>query len=363
VTSETDPPIPVQDHGGNTREVCSRLGLERVLDFSASINPLGQPEGLREYLSSHWEEVAAYPDRHCGAFLSAVAAQHGVPRTGLVAGNGSAELIDLLLRAYSPRRLVLAPPDFGLYREVAPEGLEVVEAPRLGALGYAPDLSGLADLLRPGDLVLLSNPGNPSGQYTDPMEFGPLLAACARREAHLALDEAFVDFQPGPTCLPLVAGDSHLSVFRSLTKFYGIPGLRLGLLAASPELVGAVRRLQVPWSVNALAQLAGRYCMADAEWATRSVRAVAKLRSQLAVGLGAIPGIRPLDSSANYLLLQLQTPAPTATRLYSDLAHRGILVRHCGSFGLGEHFLRVAVRTTEENRRLISTLAELANDW
>ena len=123
MASTTDRPLPLQDHGGNTRQVCSSLGLEQVLDFSASINPLGQPEGLREHLVSHWDEVSHYPDRDCAALVAALAAHHRVPPECLVAGNGSAELIALLLRALAPRRLLLAPPDFGLYREVAPQGL------------------------------------------------------------------------------------------------------------------------------------------------------------------------------------------------------------------------------------------------
>lgn len=348
--------LPPQDHGGNTRQVCARLGLEQVLDFSASINPLGQPEGLREHLWAHWDEVAHYPDRACAELTAALAAHHGVPEACLVAGNGSAELIALLLQAFAPRRLVLAPPDFGLYREVAPPGVPVVEVPRREAEGFAPDLGALAAAVGPGDLVLLSNPGNPSGQYTPPADLEPLLNACDERGAHLAVDEAFADFQDGPACLGQAAIRPCLSVLRSLTKFYGIPGLRLGFLTAAPDTAAAVRRLLVPWSVNALAQRAGRYCLADAQWPGRSVAAVATLREELVAALAAVPGLRPLASAANYLLVELRPPAPPADRLYQALARRGVLVRHCGSFGLGQRYVRVAVRTAPENRRLLDAL-------
>ena len=359
MASTTDLPLPVQDHGGNTRQVCASLGLEEVLDFSASINPLGQPPGLRDHLFAHWEEVAHYPDRDCDALVAALAAHYGTPPECLVAGNGSAELIALLLRALSPRRLLLSPPDFGLYREVAPPGLPVVEVPRREQHGFAPDLPALAAAVGPGDLVLLSNPGNPSGHYSPPGDLAGLHAACAARRAHLAVDEAFADFQDGPTCLPRVASDPHLTVLRSLTKFYGIPGLRLGFLAAAPEPAAAVRRLLVPWSVNALAQRAGRYCLADAQWPARSVAAAAELRRDLSADLAALPGLRPLGSAANYLLVALEPPGPPADRLYAALAQRGILVRHCGSFGLGQRYVRVAVRPADENRRLVTVLAEL----
>lgn len=355
--------LPVQDHGGNAREACALFGVEEMLDFSASINPLGQPNGLRDHVLSRWEEVERYPDRRCDGFLDAVAAHHRVPKLQLVAGNGSAELIDLILRAYLPTRLLLSPPDFGLYRELAPAGLEVVEVPRLASLGYAPDCAALASGVRPGDLVLFSNPGNPSGQYTNPDHLGTLYEACSRNEAQLVVDEAFADFQPELTCMPMAAQHSRLGVLRSLTKFYGIPGLRLGFLLTSVGNAEAVRNLQTPWSVNALAQQAGSYCLADRGWTTRSIRAVAELRAELTAGLESIPGILPLDSAANYLLLELAHPAPPAHLLYGALAQHGILVRHCGSFGLGEKYLRVAVRTRAENLRLVTTLAELARNW
>ena len=229
--------------------------------------------------------------------------------------------------------------------------------PRRGDHGFALDLAALAAEVDAGDLVLLSNPGNPSGHYTHPADMADLQAACAKRGAHLAVDEAFADFQDGPTCLPQVVADPHLTVLRSLTKFYGIPGLRLGFLAAAPELAAAVRRLLVAWSVNALAQRAGRYCLDDDRWANRTVATVAKLRQDLRVALAALPGLRPLDSAANYLLVALEPPAPPADHLYRALAKRGILVRHCGSFGLGQKFLRIAVRPAEENRQLVAALA------
>ena len=359
----TDPALPLQDHGGNIRQIQRRLGLEQVLDFSASINPLGQPAGLREHLFSHWQDVAHYPDRECSRLVAAIAARHRVPVTQLVVGNGSAELIELLLRAFRPNRLVLSPPDFGLYREVAPEAVATLAVPRRKDRGFAPDIAALTATLRDGDLVLLSNPGNPSGYYAPPEELTPLAATCADRGAHLVVDEAFAEFQPGATSLPLVGAKADRSVLRSLTKFYGIPGLRLGFLASPPERAQAVRRLQVPWSVNALAQLAGCYCLDDPGWTTTSIATVTGLRSELAMALAALPGVQPLDSAANYLLLRLDSPAPPAQRVYSDLARRGILVRHCGSFGLGESYLRVAVRGPEENQRLVENLSDLASSW
>jgi threonine-phosphate decarboxylase len=321
---------------------------------------LGTPPGLREHLFDRWEEVLHYPDRTCGACAEAVAERFGVPRDALVMGNGSAELIGLLLRARPWRRLLVCPPDFRLYRALASPDTPVAEIPRREEEGFLPDLEALGREVLKGDLVLFSHPGNPSGGAVSAEE---LLTLYRRSEAAggvLAVDEAFADFCPEVSVLAQAGRAPGLVVLRSLTKFYGIPGLRLGFLAASAELARSVAQLQVPWSVNALAQAAGTYCLGYAAWEEQTRAFVARERAVLAQGLSALPGARPLPSRANYLLVRLAAPGPGAGALYEALGRRGLLVRHCGSFGLADGYLRVAVRTGEENRRLLSAWAEAA---
>ncbi len=336
------------------RAVQERYGCREVVDFSASINPLGHPGGLREHLWEQWDEVLHYPDRACLGFREALAARYRLPAEGLVPGNGSAELIDLVLRVLAPDRVVLCPPDFGLYAERIPAHLERALVPRDEARGFAVDLPTLARRLRPRDLVLLSSPGNPSGTHLAAAELGHLAETCRAAQAWLVLDEAFADFCPGSTLLGAAGTSPQLLVLRSLTKFYGIPGLRLGFLAAHPGVAEGVRRLQVPWSVNALAQSAGVDCLRQREWEQRSLAFLALERQHLHDGLARVPGFHPLPSAANYLLVRV---TPSAQAVYETLAEQGFLVRHCRSFGLGDRYLRFAVRTRAENDRLLAALA------
>ncbi len=347
-----DPSPPPQDHGGNAREVQATLGLDDLVDFSASINPMGVPDGLRERVEAAWGEVSRYPDRANTRLRAAAADRHGVSPDRVVAGNGSAELIDLLLRASGAVRLVVCPPDFGLYRELAPGDLPVHAVPRAPDT-FLPDPSTLIDTSRPGDLVLFSNPGNPAGTTLDRDTVAGLARDLARKGALLAVDEAFADFCPEVA----VTGRDDALVLRSLTKFYGIQGLRVGYAVGPVTVVAAMARLQVPWSVGALAHEAGCHCLAAGAWADRARSAVDALRDEFARALARLDGVRPVPSRANYLLLELRPPAPGATATYHALARRGVLVRHCGSFGLGERYLRVAVRTAGENRRLVDALA------
>jgi threonine-phosphate decarboxylase len=330
-----------------------------MLDFSASINPLGHPPGLRKRLNGLWDQILHYPDRNCSEFRSALARKFALPTETIAVGNGSAELIDVLLRAVSPTRLILSPPDFGLYESLAPSCSQIVRVARVEAERFQPDFPRLSETLRPGDAVLLSNPGNPSGHVVRPVDLIALLERADAAGAHLIVDEAFADFCPEVSLLPLTTRYSSLVVLRSLTKFYGIPGLRLGFLGAAPEMVRRVADLQVPWSVSTVAQAAGVYCLGAAGWEETTLTYVDRHRTELSQGLTALPGLTPLPSAANYLLVRLDPPAPPARELYEKLAMRGLLVRHCGSFGLGERYIRVAVRRPEENARLLGALTEI----
>jgi len=360
VASGRPDPLPPQDHGGNLAEVLARYGLERVLDFSVSVHPLGPPDGLREHLASHPEDVTRYPDRRCEALRAAASLRFGFPPECFLAGNGSAELIDLVLRAGPCSRLVVSPPDFGLYEALSPRGLPVHRVPRDMGAGYCVDVERLLETVLPGDLVLFSNPGNPSGAAIQAERLAPLLDRCADVGALLVVDEAFADFCPDVSLLDRIPAHPALVVLRSLTKFYAIPGLRVGFLAGPPERVGRLAALQVPWSVNGPAQAAGAYCLGQPAWDRLAREFVEEERGRTSQALAGIPGIEPLPSRANYLLLRLAPPAPGATTLYRTLARRGILVRHCGSFGLGEAYLRVGLRTPEENDQLVAALREAA---
>ncbi|PLX42930.1 MAG: hypothetical protein C0609_09115 [Deltaproteobacteria bacterium] len=346
-----------QDHGGN---IFTGAGESPILaDFSASINPLGHPEGLLEALSERWHEVLHYPDREVSELRRVLSKEYGIPVEHILCGNGSAELFELVFQEIAPRRLILSPPDFGLYRDRCPANIEVIEVPRVEGEGFAIDTEALIAEAREGDMVLFSNPGNPSGATVGREELIGLAKALGERGAFLAVDEAFIDYSPKETVLHLAGEGQRLLVFRSLTKFYAIPGIRLGFLAAEAELVKKLAGLQVPWSVSTVAQICGVKCFEDDSWGPRSREYLERARSKFRSALEAIPGFTVLPSGANFLLVKLAPPAPGATSIYERLKASGTLVRHCGSFGLGDEYLRFAVRTVGENADLVRNLNKL----
>lgn len=342
-----------QDHGG---DIYSKDPIPVLRDFSASINPLGHPEGLVEAICASWAESLHYPDRRCTEFLNSLPKRYPVDPKNTLAGNGSAQLLDLAVRALATGRLLICPPDFGLYTRFTPPGVETVTVPRREETGFGVDAEELTKALEPGDLVLFSNPGNPSGGAL-PRETVLNLAQTAQSKgAYLLVDEAFADYCPSRSVLDTAAHLRSLLVLRSLTKFYGIPGLRLGFIAGAPELLARMERLAPPWSVSTVAQTAGIHCMADEHWGDKSRTYLVRAREKFLADLSALPGIEPLHTEANYVTLRLTPPAPDADRMYLVLKNEGTLVRHCGSFGLGNRYVRLAIRTVGENADLVRHL-------
>lgn len=351
--------FPPQDHGGDAKSICKTYGLCEATDFSASINPLGHPKGLEQHLQANWSQLLHYPDRNSEELRIKASKKFGVPADNILAGNGSAELIELTLRAMDPSCLVLSPPDFGLYESLAPEHQPTFKVPRLKKLGFLPDIEKLCEIVRPGNLIIFSNPCNPSGRASLPDDIFRLIEKCRHVGAILAVDEAFVDFYPRAGISAALNEYDNLIIFRSMTKFFGIPGLRLGFLLTSPSLANKIARLQVPWSVNTAAQISGTYCLEHNDWESKTLKCIEKNRSMLHSGLEKIPGFKPIPSDVNYILVEVSHPAPPADEICHFLASKGILVRNCESFGLGNRFIRLAVRTEEEITLLLSALNAL----
>jgi len=207
-------------------------------------------------------------------------------------------------------------------------------------------------------LAFLCRPNNPTGEAVPLEQVEELAREAERSGGLLVVDEAYVEFSRCESAVCLLEDYPSLAVLRSMTKFYSLPGLRLGFLAAPEEVAHRVRRLLPPWRVNVLALHAGVAALRDREFARRSRRYIAEERERLAEELLAA-GAEPLRSEANFLLVRLP-PGMRSAGVREELLRMGILVRDCSDFrGLGEGFIRVSVRLREENMMLVQALEEV----
>lgn len=334
---------------------------ESLIDFSASINPLGPAPGVRPAVAVAFDRVVHYPEIGSPKLCRALAAYHALPSERIVVANGSTELIHLLprLTGKNAGRALLLAPTFSEYAhalELAGWSIDYLCLPPEN--GFTLDRAQLVTELAQGyDLLFFCNPGNPSGRLYTIEEVVALYDLCRQAGCFFVLDEAFMDFAEEQSAkYRLPEGDDGWLILRSMTKFFGFPGLRLGYAVASPGLIVRLQQFLPPWNVGELAQAAGLAALADREHCCRTREFVDAERERLAMRLGALPGLIVFAGAANYLLLQI-TSGMTAAALQEKLLTGRLLIRDCSNFvGLDGRFFRVAVRTGEENERLLQAL-------
>ena len=359
------PPRPV--HGAIGPAELRRLGLRagELLDFSASISPLGPPPGVGAALRA--VNLAAYPDPECLELREAIAAHLAssggpvLPLERILVGNGSTEIFHLLARAWlsgTPNAAALLfAPTYGEYRGAgALAGAQIHQLEASAADGFRWNLEqAAASILRHRpQLVFLCNPNNPTGVYLRADEVSRIADAAEQAGSLLVVDEAYLGFVAQPwDSLPLLARDNVLLV-RSMTKDYALTGLRLGYALAPAPVIARLRAFQPDWSVNSLAQAAGTAALADAAYLPRARAAVFAAKGWLAAELARL-GYPPEPTEANFLLLRVGE----AARWRAALLRYGVVVRDCASFGLPE-YLRIGIRPMYDCRRLAEAVAAVA---
>ncbi len=316
-------------HGGN---VWDGGRPEQWLDFSANLRPEGPPEWVMRVMQDALADTRYYPDRAMTAARQGLAAYAGVPEACILPTAGGAAAIDLTLQRRHGT-VHVEPVTFGEYAERAGlHGREV--AVWRGKCG--------AD-----DTLVLCNPNNPTGQCRSRDEVLALYAQASRQGGEMMVDEAFMDYCPENSVRRDV--QPGLSVVGSLTKTLGIPGVRLGYVCAAPEVIADLARRALPWAVGTLAAAVAQHLPEHLAEIARDAEVNRRRREAFAAQLTRL-GAEVLPSRSNFLLADFHRDM---AEVAAGLRARGILVRACASFGLPGRYLRLAVRTQEENDRLI----------
>jgi threonine-phosphate decarboxylase len=311
--------------------------------------------------------VQHYPDPDCVSLKRAIERRWQIGPDCIVVGNGSTELIDILPRALSFRSAMIVGPTYAEYASAvdrAGGSIMMVMAKKEEA--YRPPIEQVVRRLskyRQGgaaiDSVVLCHPNSPTGRPSRPQDLRALFAAAESAGVWVVVDESFIEYCEALTCLPQQHNYSRLIILRSFTKFYGLPGLRIGYSVSSPAVAASVRRHQPPWSVNALAQRAAEAAIGDAAHARRCLAYVEQERARMTAQLSSLDGLTVIPSCANFLLIELPSPFRAHT-VVAELRRHGMLVRDCSSLeGCSPRMIRIAVRTKRDNNRLLGALGAL----
>lgn len=358
--------MPQPIHGGNLTWAATLAGCspDLILDFSASINPLGPPQSAIAAIQFNLRYLRDYPDPNYQDFRDCLSQIHAVPVDYILPGNGAAELLTWAGRDLAELEAVyLFTPAFRDYSRA----LKAFEANAIACpltlhplLDSGLSLSSLLTSFHPAQSgLLLNNPHNPTGQLFLKTEILPYLEEFAL----VVVDEAFMDFlQPDQqqSLIEQVMEYPNLVVLRSLTKFYSLPGIRLGYAIAHPDRLQRWQQWRDPWSVNSLAIAAGMAGLKDIPFQQLTWNWLPSARTQLQASLAALPGLTPYASAVNFLLVASDSSTVSLQR--SLLSQFQILIRDCVSFPeLGDRFFRVAVRTEAENLKLVDGLVKILN--
>ncbi|NOY83849.1 MAG: threonine-phosphate decarboxylase [Nitrospirae bacterium] len=355
-------------HGGKVFDFARshRCDPSEILDFSANINPLGLSPLAKAAILENLDDIVHYPDRFCRVLREMLAVQYRLKAGQVLIGNGATELIHLIPRAMGLKKILIPAPSFSEYERAAQlAGAEVVFMPLPEENAHRLDVRVLVDLINDNknngiDAVFLCNPNNPTGHLLSKKEVISILKAAFHLGVLVILDEAFIDFTDAPSFVGEIAWYINLIVVRSFTKFYAMPGLRAGYLAANAQTVSQIEAIQNPWSVNHLAAIAAAAGLGDARYVKATHQLIEAERTYLSEALSKLPGIAVFPSSTNYLLFKLGAGTPDADELSKRFGPSKILIRSCESFrGLSDRHVRIAVRTHRENEVLIERLREI----
>lgn len=358
-------------HGGDVARIAAELRFppEQIVDFSANINPRGLPDAARRTLADaarRPELLLRYPEWETHSLRRLLAEQLSVPLESVLLANGASALIAEALRALRPARCMAFVPAFAEYRRACEAiGCQFSGIPLHEHNQFSIDLPECVRILRASrpDLLIVNNPNNPSGSLASAEAIHSIFDCAAEMRIAVLVDEAFIDYAPEHAITTRAARNPGIVAIRSLTKFYGCPGLRIGYAVTHSSIAEQITRQVSAWPVGTLAFDVLTSAISDADYARLAILENEKERCRLTSALSKL-GLQPYASAANFILVRLLHPWPASAELHDYLVRRQrILIRNCDSFdGLERgRYIRLAVLGSAENNSLIAALTQIAD--
>lgn len=357
-------------HGGDIYTAMEEAKGREILDYSANINPMGLPKSVKTAVLNALEMCDNYPDPLCRKLRRAVAQKEALPEEYLIFGNGAADLIFRLAAALKPGRAMVLAPTFAEYEKaLSINGCKVSHYFLKEQEGFALGEEFLLQLDASFDMLFLCNPNNPTGQLIPQRLLKRIADACREMDIFLVVDECFIDFLERPeevTVKGMLRDHKNMFILRAFTKNYAMPGLRLGYgICSDQETLDLLFEAGQPWSVSLIAQEAGISALKEEAYLAEARQLIFEQREKLQRQLSAF-GYTVYPPAANYIFFKLrETDDPSyVDKFIEDMAEEGILIRSCANYkGIEKGYFRIAVRTEEENRRLVETLDRREQRW
>ena len=364
-------------HGGQVYQIARQLGrtVESLVDFSASMNPLGPSASVLHAMHHAIDGCQHYPDPNSEDLRAGLSQEHGIAEELILVGNGSAEIIRTLPKALDLRHGLIVGPTFSEFeRSLRLAGVAISSVNAVSAQRYVPPVEALLDVLkkrkrsicRKGEVsdyaVFICNPNSPTGRHISRRDFRRIISEVNRIGCWLIVDEAFIDWCPSHSLIRDLQTCPRLIILRSFTKFFSIPGIRLGYVVGESSVIQSIQEHLPPWSVNHVAQVAGLAALKDWRFCDRSLKFMQQERTRFLRELRSLSGLRVIPSHANFVMVEVFSQE-LVEGIAMRLQAQGMLVRDCQTFpGMKRPALRFAIRRRCDNHALVQALHKLLDD-
>ena len=326
-----------------------------IVDFSSNITPAGIPAPVKSILKKRLNIMEFYPDLYSGDLISSLKKYTGLSNTNLIVGNGAIEIIYNFCSAFLSKKTILIPvPTFEEYETAA--RLADCKIVFFKTMNLSENLDSFISQIPINGCVFVCNPNNPTGTILSKKQLTKIISSAKRKSCLVFVDECFIELVPqsNQSILNLVKRYDNLFVLRSLTKSFGLAGIRVGYGGSSKQIIDILQKIKIPWSVNALAQEAGIIAIKNKSHLTKSKSIIKKESNFLRKKISDLPGFECHDSSTNFILIKTRQDS---TKLQKKLLKYKILIRDCKNFrGLDNHYIRIAVKSHRDNLKLIRAM-------
>lgn len=352
-------------HGSDIEKICSHYGLKRenIVNFGANVNPLGLSSRVKEAVTRHLDILSTYPDRDYTSLRQTISQYCHIPVDFILPGNGSSELISLLIEQKNPSKTLILGPTYSEYsRELSFSGSTQEYYHLQEEKDFKLDVNDLCHTLEEGyDFLILCNPNNPTSSAISQEDLKKILTFCIARNIFVMIDETYVEFAPdinSITAIPLTREFSNLMVLRGVSKFFAAPGLRLGYgITGNMDFLKKMKEKQIPWSLNSIGAFAGEKMLQDTEYILRTRELILSERDRLYLEIRKLPAFKTYLPFANFLLLKIQKEHVTSFDVFETCIKNELMIRDCSSFQCLEgEFVRFCIMDPEANTRLLHVL-------
>lgn len=355
-------------HGSDLEKIADyyHLNKENIILFGANVNPLGLSGQVKKDLAAHLDVISSYPDRNYTDLKKAIAFYTGSSAEHIVVGNGSTELISLLISQRAPKKALLLGPTYSEYaRELNLVGGTLEYYNLKEEQDFKLDISDLTDALKSDiDLLIICNPNNPTSSAISTSDIRELLSVCRSLGIFVMIDETYIEFAPEGSALsavPLVPEFDNFMVIRGVSKFFAAPGLRFGYgLTSNQAFLQTLLTHQNPWSLNSVGAYAGERMLKDTDYIKKTWTLIDSERTRMCTELSGLDTVKIYPAYANFVLVRILKEGLTSFDVFEKAIHQDLMIRDCSSFeSLNGEYVRFCIMNPEDNDRLLDVFRSL----